>query len=329
MSRVEPAPSRRAGVVTRDPKISVVIRAFNEEEFIGRLLESVFAQTVTPEVILVDSGSTDRTVEIATEFPIKLVQIRPQDFSFGRALNIGCEAATTPILAFVSAHCYPAREDWLQQMLEPFADPEVGLVYGKQRGNERTKFSEHRIFEQWFPDASEANQAHPFCNNANCAVRRNLWRDNPYDEALTGLEDLAWAKWAIGQGHRIAYQADAEMVHVHEETPRRIHNRYYREALAFKLIFPEEVFGFRDLLRLMTQSMIGDMRVARRDGAFLAEALDIIIFRAMQYTGTYRGFRHHGKLASDLKRRLYYPNPPSTGGSDEPSTSVSVGGATP
>jgi hypothetical protein len=74
--------------------------------------------------------------------------------------------------------------DWLERMLARFADPQVALVYGKQRGNETTKYSEHQVFAKWFPEKSNLNQDHPFCNNANAAIRWSLWEQLPYDETL-------------------------------------------------------------------------------------------------------------------------------------------------
>lgn len=201
---------------------SLVIRAYNEERYIGRLLEGVRRQTVTDvEVILVDSGSTDATPAIAAQYGAKIIHIPPQEFTFGRSLNRGIAAATRDFIVIASAHVYPVYPDWLERLLEPFADPKIALTYGKQRGDENSKFSEHQIFARWFPEESTLNQPHPFCNNANAAIRRSLWEQHPYDETLTGLEDLAWAKWAQSQGWRIAYIAEAEVIHVHNETPRR------------------------------------------------------------------------------------------------------------
>jgi len=220
-------------------KISIIVRCFNEEEHIGRLLIGITQQSLKNiEILLVDSGSTDATVFIASRFPVKFVYISPDEFSFGRALNKGCQDAQGDFLVFISAHCWPVYPDWLEQLLKPFTDENVALVYGKQRGNEMTKFSEHQIFRTWFPEKSELSQNHPFCNNANCAIRREIWEKMPYNEDLTGLEDIDWAKRALDSGYSIAYSAEAEITHVHQETPERIFNRYFREAIALKTIFP-------------------------------------------------------------------------------------------
>ena len=152
----------------KNPKCSLVIRCYNEELHIGRMLAGAMEQTVKDvEIIVVDSGSTDATLSIANRFPVKIIHIRSEEFSFGRALNIGCAAANANIVVIASAHVYPVRKDWLDCLLFPFKDQDVAIVYGKQRGNEMSRFTEHQIFKKWFPDESMYRQKHPFCNNAN------------------------------------------------------------------------------------------------------------------------------------------------------------------
>jgi len=243
------------------PTCSIVIRAYNEEKHIGRLLTGIFQQTVRDvQVILVDSGSTDSTVDIAGQFPVEVVHIKPEDFSFGYSLNQGIARCKADIVVFASAHVYPVYPDWLEKLIHPFEKPQVAVTYGKQRGMETTKFSEHIIFQQWFPDHSVKRQDHPFCNNANAAIRRELWEQHPYDENIPALEDLAWANWAQKQGYQIAYVSEAEIIHVHNESWQGVFNRYRREGMAFKRIYPQEKFSFWDLIRLFTVNFFHDLR---------------------------------------------------------------------
>jgi glycosyltransferase involved in cell wall biosynthesis len=294
------------------PRASIIVRCYNEAEHIGKLLTGLQAQEGVPhEVIVVDSGSTDGTVEIARSFDVKLVTIPKEDFSFGRSLNLGCAAAGGEFLVFISAHCYPLRTSWLRNLLAPFENPQVACSYGRQRGNGTTRFSEHRIFASWFPEQSRAVQRTPFCNNANAAIRRELWRSQPYDEEITGLEDLDWANRILQRGYHLAYRADAEVVHVHDETPRQVHNRYYREAIAFHSIFPDQSFGLADFLRLFLRNSVADWIAAARQGRLLRNLLDIPRFRLMQFLGTWRGYREE-LVTAELKQRFYYPAAPST-----------------
>ena len=291
------------------PPCSVIIRAYNEAQHIGRLLDGILQQTVHEvEIILVDSGSTDETVDVAGRYPVRVVHIPPQEFTFGRSLNRGLAAASGEIAVIASAHVYPVYPDWLERLLAAFADPQVGLAYGRQRGAPSTRFSEHQIFAHWFPEVSQPRQAHPFCNNANAAIRRNLWRERPYDETLTGLEDLAWAKELHDSGGAISYVAEAEVVHVHNETPGGVYNRYRREAMAFKHIFPKERFTFFDFLRLSSGNITSDMWHAARQGALPGSLGSIFWFRLAQFWGTYQGYRRPGPLTEQLRQTFYYPH---------------------
>lgn len=288
---------------------SIVVRTYNEARHLPRLLEGVRQQTLQDvEIILVDSGSTDDTVKIAESYDAKIAHIAPADFTFGRSLNLGIAASTRELVAIASAHVYPVYPDWLERLIEPFADSSIGLTYGKQRGAESSKYSEHQIFARWFPDVSELRQSHPFCNNANAAIRRSLWEKNPYDETLTGLEDLAWGKWLQSQGSSsIAYIAEAEIIHIHNETPKGVRNRYRREAMAFKRIYPEAHFNIYDFFRMTASNIFNDSVHAARESVLFKVFPEICWFRTNQFWGTYQGYRQSAEWSWNLRQTFYYP----------------------
>ncbi len=290
------------------PRCSIVIRAFNEEQHIGRLLSGIEQQSIDDrEVILVDSGSTDATLAIASHFPVKIIKLPPEEFTFGHALNVGCSHAGGEYLVFASAHVFPVFPDWLEQLLRPFDDPQVALVYGKQRGLSSSRFSEQQIFAKLYPNRSTGSQRSPICNNANAAIRRRLWSERRYDEELPGLEDVEWAGWALQNGHLLAYSAEAEVVHIHEETPAQIYNRYRREAIGLHRVQPETRFGLTDFVRLYGTNVLSDLREAARAGSLGRAWSEVLWFRLMQLWGTYRGFAYAGPVNSDLIHAFYYP----------------------
>jgi glycosyltransferase involved in cell wall biosynthesis len=293
----------------KKPACSLVIRCFNEELHIGRLLVGIMEQTIKDtEIILVDSGSTDATLSIASKYPVKIINISPDDFSFGRSLNMGCAEASGEYIVIASAHVYPIYKDWLEHLLTPFNDSHVAMVYGKQRGDKKARYSEHQIYRKWFPDESAGKQPHPFCNNANAAIRRKIWEQLPYDEDLTGLEDLDWARRVTELGNKIAYSAEAEIVHIHSETLPKIYNRYKREAIAFKRIYPHEHFNLKDFLKLFTANAFTDYYHALKERSLFVNLFSIQSFRFMQFWGTYRGFAQGGNIPQQLRNRFYYPN---------------------
>ncbi|MEY2471854.1 MAG: hypothetical protein QOK28_1183 [Actinomycetota bacterium] len=296
----------------------MIVRCLNEAQHIGRLLDGLLEQTLAPdEIVIVDSGSTDATLEIAGQYPTKVVHIKPEEFSFGRALNMGCEAAAGDVLVSVSAHVYPIYDSWLRELTAPFATTDASLTYGRQQGDDRTSYSERRIFTQWFPIESEPNQRHPFCNNANSAVRRDVWERYRWDESLTGLEDLALARRVLEDGGKIAYVATAPIVHVHEETWAKIRNRYRREAIAHKTIYDEQRMGRFEAVGLAVANIGGDLLFAARHRALLRNVGSIVAFRSAQFIGSYQGFSQSGPVHAELKRRFYYPAG-RIGRSDEP-----------
>jgi rhamnosyltransferase len=261
---------------------SLVIRCFNEEKHIGRLLHGIMQQTVrNVEVIIVDSGSTDATLSIASRYPTKILTIKRVDFSFGRSLNVGCASANKKFIVIASAHVYPLYRDWLEQLLTPFESVKIGLVYGRQVGGRQTRISEHRIFAQWLK--------------------------HPYDEELTGLEDISWANQTIKDGFSIAYQPGAVVAHIHNESYSQIFNRYRREATAFKRIFPDETFTASDFLRLFFSNLLSDYRYALKNNPSQPYWRDVPMFRLAQFSGTYLGFKQSAHISEQLKNRFYYP----------------------
>ena len=177
---------------SNQPLCSIIIRAYNEEKHLGRLLDGIQQQTIEDrEIILVDSGSTDNTLEIAGRYPVKIVPNDSSEFTFGRSLNRGINAASGRYMV-VADLLYPAG------------------VLGKQRGAETNHYSEHQWFRRYFPDISQPDQGQPYTHNANAAVRKSLWSQHPYNEKITGLEDLAWSSWAKEQGYSIAYVAESD-----------------------------------------------------------------------------------------------------------------------
>ena len=291
------------------PAVSVVIRCYNEVEHIGGVLDTISGQSMQDvEIVVVDSGSTDGTLEVVADYEVELVHIRKEDFSFGRSLNLGCSAAGGEFLVFLSAHCYPTDEFWLENLLKGFETEEIAAVYGRQRGvPDKSPFSEQQILRRWFPDVSAIPQEGPFMNNANAAVRRVVWKEFPYDESLPGLEDVAWANLVRSHGWEIGYRAEATVHHIHDETRAQTRNRYQREAITFQQVFPGEHFNFLDFVRLSGRNILADWEAARRSGVLMASFVSIVGFRLAQFWGTYRGFHTRWPASSELKRRFYYP----------------------
>ena len=289
---------------------SVVIRTFNEEKYLGQLLQSLRGQrckNVSLEVVLVDSGSTDNTLSIAQQHGCRITHIKKEDFTFGRSLNVGCEFAKGELLVFISGHCIPVNENWLDELCEPLLNGVVEYCYGKQEGKDTTKFSEYQHFEKWFPDYSKLPQEGYFCNNANSAITRKAWQAFKFDESLTGLEDMHLAQRLINADSKIGYVSSAPVFHIHDETWSQVRVRYEREAYALHQIMPEVQFSIADFFRYFLSSVLSDCSAAIDQKVFMKRFFEILLFRFNHYWGTYKGNHEVRKLATTLKHRYFYP----------------------
>ena len=212
---------------------SIVIRAKNEASAIGETLARIQEQAGAPgfEIIVVDSGSTDGTVDIARRFDVRLIEIPQQSFTYGRALNIGITAAQGEFVVALSAHSTPVDNRWLASLLDPFRDSTIGAVYGRQ--TPRSNATKLELFGMWLSGVTSQTprrqERDMMFSNANGAFRRGLALQHPFDETLPGAEDLAWADWIERQGWAVCYQPMAAVYHSHGESLGRLLRRMAKD----------------------------------------------------------------------------------------------------
>lgn len=292
--------------------ISIVIRTLNEALYLEKLLVSISKQKLpaylSSEVVLIDSGSTDKTLNIAKKYNCRIGHITRERFSFGRSLNQGCELADGDIMILVSGHCIPKDDFWLARLCQPIIDGVVGYSYGGQLGGENSRYSEKRIFSKYFPARSKIPQQGFYCNNANSALLRSVWKRFPFDESVTGLEDMELAKRYVEKGGSVAYVADAAVYHLHNESWQQVKRRFEREAIALQKIMPQLHLSKVDMFRYIISSVWLDSKSAKQEGVLLSVFSEIVWYRLWQYWGAYSGNHEHRKLSHKQKEIYFYPN---------------------
>lgn len=306
---------------------SIIIRTYNEERHLPGLLNGLAAQTYRDfEMIVVDSGSTDRTREIAKERNIRLFSIKKHDFTFGYSLNVGIENATGGNIVIVSAHTCPASDDWLENLIAPLQMDDVAMTYGRQLGVEQSKFGEIEDFRRTFGTVSaEVRPPYFWANNANSAVRRELWERYKFDEVLTGLEDIDFAKHWMQNGYRVHYVAEAPVYHIHEETWPQVRGRYFRESVAARRIgltgrrhVPREVvreilYGMDDLCR----GIFSVGNPSRKRLSLAQRVAEIILFRVSKLTGIVQGLLQPHPMETREETRALPVRPRCASGSGQ------------
>jgi hypothetical protein len=294
-----------------DVDVSVVVRTLNEEKYLPELLAGIARQEtggLRTEVVLVDSGSTDETLSIARQYGCHIHQIDRTEFSFGRSLNVGCEAASGSLLAILSGHCVPADSNWMANICQPIIEGVADYVYGRQIGGPASHLSECRIFAKYFPEVSQIPQEGFFCNNANAVISRSAWEHYRFDESLTGLEDMELAQRLVRDGGKVAYVAQAPVYHHHHESWTQIRRRFEREAIALQRIMPHVHVSLFDTLRYVASSVYKDLVSAPSAEGKHSGAMDIARYRWNQYLGTWAGNHQHRALSRQEKEKYFFPD---------------------
>ncbi|MFC1676098.1 glycosyltransferase [Planctomycetota bacterium] len=209
--------------------LSVIIRTYNEDKHIGRLIDSLRCQSGSiakdMEIIAVDSGSTDSTVDILKANQIKTITIAQEQFNYSKALNLGIDHSIGELLIILSAHSVPCESDWLERVIGHFEDEKVAGVYCRQvpwpDASPIEALRVNRTFgkESMTFCGSESADVMKFSNAASC-IRRNLWKRHRF-VILPAAEDREWSKWALDSGYKIIYDSRTKVYHSHNESPRK------------------------------------------------------------------------------------------------------------
>ncbi|MBC8103425.1 MAG: glycosyltransferase [Cytophagales bacterium] len=207
--------------------VSVVIITKNQRSFLEQTLPRITGQRgllQPPEVIVVDSGSTDGACAFALQQGARLICLKPHEFGYAHAHNAGAAVATGEIVVRLSGDAIPANRDWLSSLVAPFADASVACTWGGQS----LPAGLHSAWERWSQHLlhKEPRDAAPVrimgrartILGSNMAVRRRLWKAHPYDERLAQAEDYAWAHhWLKTGAWAGVFVPGAVVVHGHDE----------------------------------------------------------------------------------------------------------------
>jgi rhamnosyltransferase len=226
----------------RDQKdISIVIPVKNGEDTLADCLDGIFTQKhdYSVEVIIIDSGSTDKTLDILENYNVKVHHLDPQKFNHGATRNLGVSLSSAPFVVFTVQDAIPASNTWLKTLMNHFDHDHVAAICGQQivredinrnplqwfrpSGNPEVLFVQESRF-----DMLPANDQLRLCHwdNVNAAYRRSALQEIPFDTVSFG-EDMTWAKKALSSGKTLVYDYRSRVVHYHHQNFRFYFKRQF------------------------------------------------------------------------------------------------------
>jgi rhamnosyltransferase len=225
---------------------TVVVRSKDSARTIEAAIESVEGQSVRAEILVVDSGSTDSTLDIARRHGARIVELAPEEFTFGRALNVGAREASSPIVLALSSHTRAPDDRWIERCLEHHADERVAGCSGTRHT------SEFRPLLDVMRLDGAAVRATPFWGFSNTAAswRRDVWEQMPFDEAIEACEDKEWSWRVTAAGYVVVIdpRLAPSQVHRYRAGVRSLFERSRREARALARHTDVEPFSVRDAI---------------------------------------------------------------------------------
>lgn len=224
--------------------VSIIILTKNAGEGFANLLERLSSQKFDAnyEIIVIDSGSTDNTSEIARSLPVKFVRIKPEEFHHGKTRNLGAERATGEVLVYITQDALPLHDDWLHKLTDDLADPQIAMVVGRQIPWQTTKPPEKFFYSYYFPehrieiarDAPDYYRDNMFISNVNSAIKRDAWKQFRFSEDIALAEDKEFARRILLAGWKVIYRPDAVVYHAHDFSLRSIYQRSVDAGIALR-----------------------------------------------------------------------------------------------
>lgn len=204
-------------IIPQKPITSFVIRTKNEEKWLPTVLNKLFEQTRGDfEVIIVDSGSTDKTLEILKKFPIqKLIKIPEKDFNFSYALNLGIKESKGKYIGIISGHSVPISITWYEDVMKNFGDSKVAGISGYYTSLPDGSVDEKVGNLLSVIGAFKYKKNDKWLTNTNSIIRKDLWKIYPFDERIWGCEDYDWALEMMSRGYRIVKDPKFNVFHSH------------------------------------------------------------------------------------------------------------------
>ncbi len=230
--------------------VTVIMRSKNSAWVIGQALTGLFSQHRRDfELLLVDSGSTDATLDIARRFPCRVLEIAAKEYFPGAVLNMAIEQAQGELLVFQNSDVVPLAANALDQLLVPLETGQAEASFARQLPRPEAHTWVQRDYAQAFPaqgtPPSWMTYSLPFA-----AMRRTAWERHRFYEDAWGSEDTEWGHWARQNGIPARYVSEALVMHSHNYTLRQLYGRRFIEGEADAFILQDKASVPRFLHRL-------------------------------------------------------------------------------
>jgi rhamnosyltransferase len=249
--------------------VTIIIRSFNEAWALRETLPALWAQDYKNwELIVIDSGSTDGSVELIKKAaPLHFVQIRPEEYNPSRVMNHGMRLTRSEFAVFLNADATPQGPQWLRLLVAQLRDPMTAAVFGRQIPRPGCRAVYWHDYDRCFGTGRESAKWEHFFSMVSSGLRKDIWSRRGFLETMQYSEDDEYTRWCRAHGYRVVYCPASVVMHSHNYTPVQAYKRSFGEARALAAVWtssPGQINWPRTVL-------LGWINDVRRDFGFCAK----------------------------------------------------------
>ena len=228
---------------------SIIILTKNAGREFEKTLKMVFNQKHDDfEVLIIDSGSTDNTLDMARKFETKIYEIKPEEFHHSKTRNLGAELSIGDYLVYLSQDATPVNDEWLKNLITPLKNEESDVVYGKQVAYKNAKPMDKFFYDYFYPaekiilaerdinDPKTFYLENIFLSDVNAGMKRDCWSKIRFDEDIFFAEDKNFTLRALKTGYKIVYEPKALVYHSHDYSIVSLFRRRFKDGISFSMI---------------------------------------------------------------------------------------------
>jgi rhamnosyltransferase len=224
--------------------VSVVIPTLNAGACLEALLTRLEEQTVSCDILVVDSSSSDASRAIAESHGVKTITIEREDFNHGGTRNLAVREASGDVVVFLTQDVLPEDKKCIESLIRPLEDPKIAACYGRQLPRDDASPTERFARGFNYPETprlksmdsvSELGIKTFFFSNACSAVRRKEFEEvGGFPEDVVMFEDMLLAARLLEKGYNIMYTPEARVIHSHNLSLGQQFRRYLDAGATFK-----------------------------------------------------------------------------------------------
>jgi len=219
-------------------KVTVIVRTFNVEWVIDQTLSALMKQQgVDIELMIVDSGSTDATLDIIALYPHKFIEIESGTYFPGKVLNRAISESKTELIVFVNSDVVLLDSYTIARLIEPLKEADIAASYGRQIARPEADLWVRHDYERAFSITGEQPDWMHY-SLPIAAMKKCAWIKQKFYTLAWGSEDTYWGVEIKEKGFKIAYVKDAIAMHSHNYTLKQLASRRCIEGEADYYIYP-------------------------------------------------------------------------------------------